>query len=112
MIPPILMSELVANGFASARGAKIDPRPVVKIFAPGGSSMWLLTEVSPTDPKIGFGLCDTGQGSPELTHVDLSVLAYVRTVGGQRLEIDMGFKATKPLSEYAAEARRKGRIDA
>lgn len=50
--------------------------------------------------------CHAGEGSPGLGDIDLSVLAYVRSVGGQRLEINRQFKATNPLSEYAADARR------
>jgi hypothetical protein len=110
MIPPLLLSELLANGCASARGREIDHRPVVKIFDPNGASTWLLSEVSPANPKVAFGLCDTGQGCPELGYVDLSELAYVRTAMGLRLEIDRHFRASKPLSEYADDARRRGRI--
>ena len=110
MIPPILLSELLANGCETARGRRNDPKPVVKIFDPNGSATWLLTEVDPVNPKIGFGLCDLGFGCPELGYVDISELAAIVTRFGLRLEIDRHFRATKSLSEYAAEARRKGRI--
>lgn len=96
----------------AARGNKEDLRPVVRIFEPGGPSAWLLTEVSPTNPKIAFGLCDTGDGNPKLGHVDLSELAYFRSLRGRRLEVDKQFRATKTLSEYAYDARRQGRINA
>jgi hypothetical protein len=110
MIPPILLSELLANGCLTARGKELDHKPVVKIFDPAGSATWLLTEISPANPKIAFGLADLGQGCPELGYVDLSELAAVRTRFGLRLEIDRHFRPTKTLSEYAYEARRKGRI--
>lgn len=110
MIPPILLSELLANGCRTARGKDLDHKPVVRIFDPSGSAIWLLTEVCPADPKIAFGLCDLGQGCPELGYIDLSELAAVRTRFGLRLEIDRHFRPTKTLSEYASEARRKGRI--
>jgi hypothetical protein len=110
MIPRLLFSQLLANGCETARGREIDHRPVVKIFDPGGSATWLLTEVSPADPKIAFALCDLGHGCPELGYVDISELAAVKTRLGLRLEIDRHFRATKTISEYAAEARRKGRI--
>lgn len=110
MIPPVLFSELIANGRSRAQGKEIDHRPVVKIYDPNGAAMWLLTEVSLSNPKVAFGLCDTGQGCPELGYVDLSELAYVRTAAGGRLEIDRHFRATQRLSEYAADAHRKGRI--
>ncbi|RWF69620.1 MAG: DUF2958 domain-containing protein, partial [Mesorhizobium sp.] len=95
MIPPILLSELLANGCETARGRELDHRPVVKIFDPSGSATWLLTEVSPANPKIAYGLADLGQGCPELGYVDLSELAFVRTAAGLRLEIDRHFRATK-----------------
>lgn len=110
MIPRLLLSELLANGCMTARGQEIDHRPVVKIFDPSGSATWLLTEVSPANPRIGFGLCDLGMGCPELGYVDISELAAVRTRFGLRLEIDRHFRPTKTLTEYAAEARHKGRI--
>lgn len=110
MIPPLLFSELLANGCATARGKEIDHRPVVKVFDPSGSATWLLSEVSPASPKVAFGLCDLGHGCPELGYVDISELAAVRTRTGLRLEIDRYFRPTKTLSEYAADARRRGRI--
>jgi hypothetical protein len=110
MIPRLLLSELLANGCETAKGRETDHRPVVKIFDPNGSATWLLTEVSPADPKIAFGLCDLGHGCPELGYVDISELAIVRTAMGLRLEIDRHFRPAKTLSEYAADARCRGRI--
>jgi hypothetical protein len=110
MIPPVLLAELLANGCMTSRGRELDHRPVVKIFDPSGAATWLLTEVSPADPKLAFGLCDLGQGCPELGYVDLSELAAVRTRLGLRLELDRHFRPAKTLSEYAQEARVLGRI--
>jgi hypothetical protein len=110
MIPPTLLFQLLANGCMTARGEELDHKPVVKIFDPCGPATWLLTEVSPADPKIAFGLCDLGHGCPELGYVDLSELAAIRTRLGLRLEVDRHFLPTKTLSQYASEARRKGRL--
>lgn len=110
MIPPVLLSELLANGCMTARGREIDHKPVVKIFDPSGSATWLLTEVSPANPNVASGLADLGHGCPELGYIDLSELAFVRARFGLHLEIDRHFRPTKTLSEYAAEARQKGRI--
>lgn len=110
MIPPILRSELLANGCLTVRGKEADHRPVVKIFDPSGAATWLLTEIDPASPHIAFGLCDLGMGCPELGYVDVSELAAVRNRFGLRLEIDRHFRATQSLSEYASEARRHGRI--
>jgi hypothetical protein len=110
MIPRALFSELVANGIATASGAELDFHPVVKIFDPYGSAIWLLTEVDPADPKQAFGLCDLGLGCPELGYVDLDELAAIRTAFHQPLRVDRDFRPNKRLSEYAADARRAGRI--
>ena len=38
---------LLANGRAACTNCDIDPKPVVKLFTPGGYSRWLLTEIDP-----------------------------------------------------------------
>jgi hypothetical protein len=111
MIPRSLLAELLGNGIERIRqGRELDPKPVVKIFDPSGSATWLLTEVSPANPKIAYGLADLGHGCPELRYIDLSELASVRNGLGLLLELDRHFRPTKTLSEYADEARRKSRI--
>lgn len=89
---------------------EIDFRPVVKLFSPDGAATWLLTEISPQDDDMAFGLCDLGLGFPELGSVRLSELAKVRGRLGLPIERDRSFKADRPISQYAAEARRLGRI--
>jgi hypothetical protein len=99
----------------SERDGEHDPRPVLKLFNPCGAATWLLTELvepeDPEDPTLLFGLCDLGFGSPELGYISLEELAEVRLPFGLSIERDMHFNATKTLSEYAAEARRLGRIE-
>jgi hypothetical protein len=85
---------------------------VVKLFTPDAGATWLLTEIDPSDPDIAFGLCDLGLGETELGYVSLSELADVRGQIGLPIERDLYFKATKTLSEYAAEAWRLNRIKA
>ena len=77
-------------------------RPVVKLF--GGSATWLITEID-ADLDRMFGLCDLGLGEPELGYVSL---AEIKAVPGLRR--DRSFRADRTLSEYAALARRTGRI--
>jgi hypothetical protein len=84
--------------------------PVVKFFTPDAGCTWLLTELDPEDPDIGFGLCDLGVGCPELGYVSLSELASVRGVLGLPIERDRFFKPTKTLSAYADEADKAGGI--
>ncbi len=111
-IPLAEQERLLANGRLSAAGDEIDPLPVVKLFTPDANATWVLTELDPDDPDIAFGLCDLGLGAPELGNVSLAELASVRGRLGLPIERDLHFQANKPLSAYAAEARRRGRITA
>ena len=101
-----LHRRLLANG--ARPGA--DHAPVLKLFDPAGSATWLFTEMGPDDADRLFGLCDTGQGHPELGAASLAALARVRSRLGLPLERDRHFTARLPLSVYAAAARRAGRI--
>lgn len=112
-----LRRKLLANGrkriFAQEEGRpEPDFFPVVKLFTPDAGATWLLTELDPDAPDIGFGLCDLGLGYPELGSVSLAELASVRGRLGLPVERDQHFKADKRLSQYAAEARALGRIKA
>ena len=95
---------------ASARGANLDPAPVVKLFTPDAGATWLLTEIDPTDYDRAFGLCDLGLGEPELGYVSLGELATVRGPLRLPIERDAAFTGGKLLSEYAIEAQRMRRI--
>jgi hypothetical protein len=107
--------KLLANGRANAEriatdGNTIDHPPVVKLFTPWGGCTWLLSELDPENPDIAFGLCDLGMGCPELGSVSLNEIESVAGPFGLRIERDVHFHATDPLSRYASEARRHGRI--
>lgn len=101
---------MLANGRSSAAGQDIDPFPVVKLFTPDADATWLLTELDPQDPDIAFGICDLGMGFPELGSVRISEIQSVRGPLGLHVERDLYFKPDKPLSEYAEDARKAGRI--
>lgn len=88
---------------------EMDHRPVVKFFTPDASATWLFTELSPDGDTL-FGLCDLGHGSPELGYASLSEIQSVRGPLRLLVERDRHFQADKPLSEYAEDARRAGRI--
>ena len=108
-------AQLLANGKANAEriakdGETIDFKPVVKLFTPWGECAWLLTELDPENPDIAFGLCDLGMGCPELGYVSLAEITSVKGPGGLRIERDEFFTATDPLSRYADDAHRHGRI--
>jgi hypothetical protein len=104
---------LLANGrWNQANDQVHDFRPVVKLFTPWTSATWLLTELDPDNPDIAFGLCDLGQGAPELGYVRISELAAVRGPAGLKIERDTSFRAARTLQAYANEAHAYGRIRA
>ena len=104
-------AQLLHNGQASAIAeGGIDHRPVVKLFLPEGSATWLLTEITPDNIDTAFGLCDVGQGFPELGYVSLAELRGVHTSLGTPIEKDEWFTPTMTVGEYAAVARSEGRI--
>jgi len=87
--------------------------PVVKLFAPSNACTWLITEMDCDDPDILFGLCDIGQGTPELGSVRRSELENARGPFGLKIERDRHFNpGDKTLDQYAEEAWASGRISA
>jgi hypothetical protein len=110
LLTPNQRTQLLANGAARANRSDLDPVPVVKLFTPDAGATWLLTELDPANPDRAFGLCDLGFGCPELGAVSLTELARVRGRLGLPVERDIHFRADKPLSHYATEARRAGII--
>ncbi|MCG7629054.1 DUF2958 domain-containing protein [Epibacterium sp. MM17-32] len=111
LITKELKRQLLKNGAAAADGIDTsDCQPVLKIFCPWGAATWLFSEMDPENPDILFGLCDLGHGTPELGGVSLSELESVSGPAGLKLERDRWFSPDKTLSEYADEARAKGRL--
>lgn len=98
-----------AQRFSEGR-EPIDHPPVVKLFTPDAACTWLLSELDPEDNDIAFGLCDLGLGTPELGSVRLSEISSVRGRLKLPVERDRLFIGSKPLSEYADEARDCGFI--
>lgn len=111
---PLLTDEqrrrMLAYGTMTAKGETIDPKPVVKLFTPDAQCTWLLTELDPQEPDIAFGLCDLGQGYPELGSVSLSEISQVRGPMKLKIERDLHFEAQGPLSAYAKAAREAQHI--
>lgn len=103
-----LRAHLRRNSDLSAQREQ-DHRPVVKFFTPDSSATWLFTELSPDGDTL-FGLCDLGNGSPELGYASLAEIQTLRGPMQLLVERDRSFGADKPLSAYAEEARRHGRI--
>jgi hypothetical protein len=110
LISDELRARLLTNGRQSLNDEGFDPPPVVKLFTPDAGATWLLTEIDSDDDDHAFGLFDLGLGFPELGYVGLAELATVRGRLGLPVERDLHFKADKPISAYAREARMSGRI--
>lgn len=87
-----------------------DGPPIVKLFTPDGAATWLISEADPDDSDRFLALCDLGLGHPEIGWVSLAELSSVRGRLGLPVERDLHFVADKPLSVYAEEARKQGRI--
>ena len=54
----------------------VSHKPVVKYFTPFGAATWLISEID--DENMMFGLCDLGQGFPELGYVHLQDLMSLK----------------------------------
>jgi hypothetical protein len=114
LLTPEIREKLLRNGrlTAQCQSEGIDEPdflPVVKLHTPLSDCLWLLTELDPHEPDIGFGLCDLGMGYPELGSVSIAELESVRAFA---IAIDVDFNPTKTLSAYADEARETGAIQA
>jgi hypothetical protein len=83
---------------------------VVKLFLPGTACTWLITQIDYESDDIAFGLCDLGQGFPEVGSVSLSEISSMRVMKAFRVERDLYFKPKYALSTYAKAARFYERI--
>lgn len=115
MILPEQRERLLDNGARNMvhrleDGNTEDFPPVVKLFNPCGAATWLLSELD-EDGDTAFGLCDLGMGEPEMGYVSLDELASITLRFGLYIERDEHFTAVKSLGEYAAAARKLGRIE-
>lgn len=115
LIPEELLAALHAN-YHMAR--KVDEAadathlfPPLKLFLPATACTWLIVEANPDDPDELFGLCDLGQGCPELGYVSMTELTSVRDPRlGLAVERDGSFEPKMSLGDYADEARARGSI--
>ncbi len=53
----LFTKDIEARLLANGRNRGQDHAPVVKIFNPVGSAMWLLSEIDPETPDLAHGLC-------------------------------------------------------
>ena len=106
LLTPELRQQLIANG----RNPDRDHPPACKFFNPAGAGTWLVAELDPDDPSVGFGLADLGFGCPELGSFSMDELQSFQGPFGLGIERDLWFEGRWPISVYAAAARRAGRI--
>ena len=105
-----LLTKAIEAQLRKQAGKKADDaKPVFKLFNPTGAATWLFSELA-EDGDTLFGLCDLGQGCPELGYASLKELSAIRVRFGLKLERDMYFTADKSLAAYAKEASNTGRI--
>ena len=106
MLTKALKTKLLENGASPDQ----DHHPVVKFFAPWGDATWLFSQIDPDDQDQIFGLCDLGFGYPELGWNSLTEICAATGPAGLKIERDLHWEATAPISLYAQAARNAGRI--
>jgi hypothetical protein len=110
LMTKIIEDKLVRNSKINQEsGGESDFIPVVKFFG-GGACTWLITEYD-EESRMFFGLCDLGQGFPELGYVSRDELEAMRFPPfGLGVERDRYASFNFPLSIYAEDASKAGRI--
>lgn len=103
LFTPAQIAKLRLNG--TPENYDKDQVPVVKLFLPGTSCKWLLTQLDHEYEEIAFGLCDLGMGFPELGSVSLQELKSLTLLNLFKVERDIAFEGKYPISIYAAAAR-------
>ncbi len=108
-----IVRRLRANGEASLKYGRVDHLPVVKVFSPYSTAVWLFAESDPADPDHLYGLADNGKSPPELgpiSRVEIEDCTIRLANAYLPLERDAHFNPQHPLSVYTRAARRAGRI--
>ncbi len=96
--------KLKSNG--SYENQDQDHVPVVMLTIPYTDCVWLISEIIPEDENIGFGLCDIGQGTPELGYVNLKELAISQKLIGMPVYNNPLFRGKYPMSAYTEAAQQ------
>ena len=73
IIPDIIRQQLLKNGQDAKAVKTFDPQPILKLFAPWCGMTWLISEMSPDDNDVLFGLADLDNGEPEVGAILLRV---------------------------------------
>ncbi|WP_095091021.1 DUF2958 domain-containing protein [Mesorhizobium sophorae] len=112
MIPKAQQDLMLENGRASEEsGGRLHRLPVVKIVSLDTGAEWLLSEISPQNHAMAFGVFIPTDGSmPLLGWVSIPELCYNRSRAGRLLDVDVDFRPTRAISETAPEIRFTGKI--
>lgn len=111
MIPEEISTKMIQNALEVQEGLAKDHAPEVKLFTRYGKGIWLLSELDPAN-NIAFGICDLGQGKPELSYVSITDLESIKhaRLKIRMIEPDKLFIARYPMSVYLEAARANKRI--
>lgn len=107
----LLTKSIEAKLRANGTNPDMDHPPVVKFFTPWGSAVWLFSELAPDGDSL-FGLCDLGQGFPELGWTSLRELTALRGPFGLKVERDLYFSTKDRMSVFTAQAEVMGKVSA
>lgn len=111
MIPEEIRIRMIQNALEVQEGSTTDHAPEVKLHTKYGKGIWLLSELDPAN-NIAFGICDLGQGKPELSYVSISDLASIKHARLKipMIETDKLFAAKYSMSVYLEAAKANKRI--
>ncbi|MFT4054919.1 MAG: DUF2958 domain-containing protein [Novosphingobium sp.] len=105
LLTPSLRLMLKGNADRSLRLGRVDPLPLVKLFNPIGTAMWIATELY-DDGDTLFGLADLGLGEPEMGCFSLGEIERIHLPLGLGIQRDRAFFTRHHLSVWHATARR------
>ena len=111
MIPQNLREIMIHNFQEVQNDLAKDHAPVVKLHSKYGKAVWLLSELDAAN-NIAFGLCDLGQGKPDLSYVSITDLESIKhaRLKVPMVEIDPVFDGKYPLSVYLEAAKINKRV--
>ena len=111
MIPENLTEIMIHNAMEVQNDLGKDHEPVVKLHSKYGKAIWLLSELDAAN-NIAFGLCDLGQGKPELSYVSINDLESIKhaRLRVPMVEIDPAFEGKYPMSVYLEAACKNNRV--
>ena len=111
MITEDFRAIMIQNAFEVQNELGKDHVPVVKLHSQYGKAIWLLSELDPVN-NIAYGLCDLGQGTPELSYVSIEHLESIKhaRLKVRMVEMDQAFVGRYPMSVYVEAAKMVKRI--